>query len=169
MSQRVEPDVVPDVAKKVPTREKNDNTETHKITIQEKRGFSARGGEDPDEIVDKEIFHNEDGPALTVDFSPTVKKYEAFFILGKRSKVDAPSTIEYYETGLVKDEQWYVDDKLHRDNAPAWKEWDENGVLRIERYMRNGLYHRDNGPAYITYDENGAIQEQINYRDGERV
>lgn len=151
--------------------ERVDNIETYKTTIKEKRGFSlARGKEDPNEIIDKEVLHNENGPAHTFYFNSNLKKYEAYFLEGKRNRTDGPSTIEYHPDGKIKDEQWYKNDTIHRDNnLPAWKEWDENGVLRVERYMVNGLYHRTDGPAYITYDENGQIKEQINYRNGEIV
>lgn len=155
--------------------EKSNIDQSYKVIISEERGqdLSIRSGKNPLEIIDKEVLHREDGPAYSYYYDQNEnkkKKYEAFFLFGKRDKLDGPSTIEYHPDGSLKDEQWYKNDVIHRDGGlPAWREWDENGVLRVERYMVNGLYHRDGGPAYITYDENGVVKEQIFYQNGEVV
>lgn len=119
------------------------------------------------EFEEAEVFHREDGPAFEFKFASGDKKYESYFIEGKRDRKDGPSTIEYWEDGTVKDEQWYVDDNLHCVDQAAWKEYDEKGTLRVERWFTNGLLDRSEGPAYLVYDESGKVVESIDYKMGE--
>jgi hypothetical protein len=73
---------------------------------------------------------------------------------------DAPSSIEYYATGIKKEERYYQNNKLGRAHGPAIIEYYQSGNIKTEKYYDHGRKYRfgqNSMPVLIMYNEKGRI------------
>ena len=61
----------------------------------------------------------------------------------------------YYDNGQKKYERWYLNGKRHREDGPALQYFHSNGQKRYEYWYLRGKFHREDGPALQTWLKNG--------------
>jgi hypothetical protein len=68
--------------------------------------------------------------------------------------------INYWNNGQKKYEFWFLNGKKHREDGPASQFWFDNGQKKFEFWFLNGKYHREDGPANKFWFENGKKKSE---------
>ncbi len=122
-------------------------------------------------LVDKELYHREDGPAIV--YKNTWSEWRVNGALHRDEGLPAVTRPE-------GDREWWINGIRHRDDGPAQvvnaepteeekKEGKAEGKVVLQRFFIDGRQHREDGPANIFWNEDKKELEEDYWLEGVQV